>query len=284
MITFQGTIKQSLSLAESEGAGIGLDIHSAFLVCATMNGYLRMWDLSRRDAKPHSHPKHLPDQVDDDNNDNNDDDNHNDDDDIDQIPDFGEVISAKCNRNATKVGILVAQSSLIPDPKFYVWDVETDTVHYFNFASGKNELEDAAGSHAAPPNSARSERGSGHSGVRGGHRSQPADISGRVAVSHCWDEEEPRLLIVEAKLVPGQDRAVDLRSLVSSPSGGASTSGGGGGAQTQSGSVIVSFFVLDDEGIVLQDYQAVADDEGIVKPIALHVPYYYLLRYRDIEI
>ena len=52
-----------------------------------------------------------------------------------------------------------------------------------------------------------------------------ADISGRVAVSHCWDQEEPRycavlyytvlyctilhctvlyrLLVVEAKLVPG---------------------------------------------------------------------------------
>jgi hypothetical protein len=29
------------------------------------------------------------------------------------------------------------------------------------------------------------------------------DIQGRVPVNHAWDEEEPRLLVVEAKLLPG---------------------------------------------------------------------------------
>ena len=31
------------------------------------------------------------------------------------------------------------QSSLIPDPKLYVWDIENDAVIFFNFASGKND-------------------------------------------------------------------------------------------------------------------------------------------------
>jgi hypothetical protein len=29
------------------------------------------------------------------------------------------------------------------------------------------------------------------------------EVQGRVPVNHAWDEEEPRLLVVEAKLLPG---------------------------------------------------------------------------------
>ena len=174
--TYQGTVKQSLSLSEQEGFGLSLDLHSSFLVCATLNGCIRMWDLSRREAKPHSHPKYLP----------------------DHIQDFGEVISAKCNSTATKVSILIAQSNLIPDPKLYIWDVENDSILYFNFASGKNDGDDSC---SVPPNSARSDRGGeGGGGVR-------EELVGRVAVSHSWDREEARLLVVEARLLPGTERA-----------------------------------------------------------------------------
>ena len=34
---------------------------------------------------------------------------------------------------------LSMQSSLIPDPKLYVWDIENDAIIYYNFASGKND-------------------------------------------------------------------------------------------------------------------------------------------------
>ena len=232
--TFQGTIKQSLSLSENEGFGISLDINSSFLICATLNGCIKMWDLSRREAKSHSHPKYLS----------------------EHITNFGEVISAKCNSNATKVSILVAHSNLIPDPKLYVWDVENDSILYFNFSSGKNDQDDSC---SVPPNSARSERA-----VDSKSKLVSFDILGRVAVNHCWDLEEARLLLVEAKLVPGTERA-DIRSQMS--------------VQENSGqtvTVAVSLFVLEDQGIIVHDCTPVA--ESVVKLLAINVPHYYLLR------
>ncbi len=29
------------------------------------------------------------------------------------------------------------------------------------------------------------------------------ELFGRVAVNHAWDAEEPRMLVAEAKLIPG---------------------------------------------------------------------------------
>ena len=46
-------------------------------------------------------------------------------------------MAARVNSSGTKVSLSVAQSSLLPDPKLYIWDVETDSLSYFNFASGK---------------------------------------------------------------------------------------------------------------------------------------------------
>ena len=55
----------------------------------------------------------------------------------DAIKDLGEIISARVNSTGTKVSISVAQTSLVPDSKLYIWDTETDTITYFNFASGQ---------------------------------------------------------------------------------------------------------------------------------------------------
>ena len=223
--TYQGTVKQSLSLSETEGLGIRLDLHSAFLVCTTLNGCIRMWDLSRRDAKPHSHPKYLP----------------------DHIQDFGEIISAKCNYNATKL---------------YIWDVENDAILYFNFASGKNDQDDSC---IVPPNSARSDRRSAER--QGRHREE---LAGRVAVAPAWDSEEPRLLVAEARLVPGAERSHDIRSQLASPLLG------GLPQPVPPTTVIVSMFVLEDAGVVVHESNAV--EEETVKLLALAVPHYILLR------
>ena len=48
---FQGTIKQTMSLAEQEGIPISIDICGHYLVIATDNGFVKGWDISRRSAK-----------------------------------------------------------------------------------------------------------------------------------------------------------------------------------------------------------------------------------------
>ena len=46
--THQGTVKQLLSFTEVEGSPCFIDINNKFLVVATANGYLRLYDLARR--------------------------------------------------------------------------------------------------------------------------------------------------------------------------------------------------------------------------------------------
>ncbi|UYV62808.1 IFT140 [Cordylochernes scorpioides] len=57
--TFQGTLKQSLTFTEEEGRPMCLDICGSFLTCGTEGGWIKMWNLSRREARPHSLPKHI---------------------------------------------------------------------------------------------------------------------------------------------------------------------------------------------------------------------------------
>lgn len=46
--SLQGTVKQTLSFPENEGQPIALDVCGNFLVTATLQGVVRLWDLSRR--------------------------------------------------------------------------------------------------------------------------------------------------------------------------------------------------------------------------------------------
>ncbi|KAJ9573631.1 hypothetical protein L9F63_008972, partial [Diploptera punctata] len=103
------------------------------------------------EAKKHSNPKNLEEVID----------------------DFGEIIMAKSNYSGTKVSFTIAKSDFLPDPRLFVWDVESDNLQYFNLASGKHDVNDDQ----LIPNSSA------------------AQVSARFPLSHHWDEEEPRLLI-----------------------------------------------------------------------------------------
>jgi intraflagellar transport protein 140 len=61
--TTQGTIKQSLTFAADEGEPIGIELCGHFLTVATLLGWVKVWDLSRREAKLHANPKYLNDVI-----------------------------------------------------------------------------------------------------------------------------------------------------------------------------------------------------------------------------
>ncbi|BES89280.1 Hypothetical protein NTJ_02087 [Nesidiocoris tenuis] len=136
VLTLQGTTKQ---LIETDGQPITLSLTGHFMTVSTVTGILQVWDLSRREAKPFSKLKDL----------------------IEAIDDFGEVISAVCNSNGSKVALTAASSGLTPMPAIFVWSIDEDTMysHFFNSSS------------------------------------EPM----RFVVSMHWDIEEPRLLVCEAR-------------------------------------------------------------------------------------
>ncbi|KAJ8245793.1 hypothetical protein GJAV_G00260380 [Gymnothorax javanicus] len=155
--TLQGTVKQLLSFSEVEGNPILLSVCGAFLAVGTDTAHFKLFDLSRREAKPHCSAKSLSEMV----------------------SNVGALLSVRCNANGSQVSILVAQVSGRPDHKVYFYDVEMDTVSHFDFFTGR------------PPSgvSQTEEMESGHS--------QNAELRGRCPISQFWDESEPRLFACE---------------------------------------------------------------------------------------
>lgn len=74
-----------MTFAEPEGHPVSLDICGQYMVVATNVGIIRIYDLSRREAKAHATPKNM----------------------ADVIPAFGTVISAKVNCNGSRISMLV---------------------------------------------------------------------------------------------------------------------------------------------------------------------------------
>lgn len=87
---------------------------SSFLTVFTMNGYLKVYDITRHDHKQLFHPRSG----------------------YDLFENFGEIIAAKCN--GSFMAVLLANESLIPDGRVYCWNYQNDTVNYFDFLKCKD--------------------------------------------------------------------------------------------------------------------------------------------------
>uniref|UniRef100_A0A3B4Z0Z9 Intraflagellar transport 140 n=1 Tax=Stegastes partitus TaxID=144197 RepID=A0A3B4Z0Z9_9TELE len=113
--TPQGTVKQLLTFSKAEGNPVLLSVCQSYLVVGTDTGHIRVFDLSRRDAKAHCSAKNL----------------------AYQIANLGALRSVKCNANGSQVSILISQVNGRPDHKVYFYDVEMDTVTHFDFFTGR---------------------------------------------------------------------------------------------------------------------------------------------------
>lgn len=116
---FQGIIKQIVDLGNMDGKLTLININNNFMVCATDKCCLRTYDLSRRDPKPLSPIKDFG----------------------DSLPSVTQIKSISINCNGTCVSLIIAKQKL-PDPKLYFWDIEADSIQYFNFATGLGDQDD----------------------------------------------------------------------------------------------------------------------------------------------
>ncbi|EDO25556.1 predicted protein, partial [Nematostella vectensis] len=80
----QGTVKQILPFSEAEGDPVLLDLCGNFLVAGTSQGYVKCWDVSRREAKQHCTPKNL----------------------TEVIANLGRLKCVKCNSSGSKISII----------------------------------------------------------------------------------------------------------------------------------------------------------------------------------
>uniref|UniRef100_A0A8C7HNX3 Intraflagellar transport 140 n=1 Tax=Oncorhynchus kisutch TaxID=8019 RepID=A0A8C7HNX3_ONCKI len=87
--TPQGTVKQLLAFSEAEGNPVLLSVCQGYLVVGTDTAHIKVFDLTRREAKAHCSAKNL----------------------VDLTPNLGALKSVKCNANGNQVSILVTQVS-----------------------------------------------------------------------------------------------------------------------------------------------------------------------------
>ncbi|CAH1793658.1 unnamed protein product [Owenia fusiformis] len=121
--TFQGTVKQLISFTEVEGQPVTLEVCSPhFLIVGTENGIIKLFDLSRREAKQIGTAKNM----------------------TDVISHFGGFVSLRCNCAGNKVSLCIKKPNGSTDSKLYIWNTELDTLQYFNFETGKGEQDDFA--------------------------------------------------------------------------------------------------------------------------------------------
>ncbi|NXS30109.1 IF140 protein, partial [Pomatostomus ruficeps] len=157
--TWQGTVKQLLVFSEVEGNPCLLDVCGNFLAVGTDLAHLKIFDLSRREAKVHCNSKSLS-QL---------------------LPGRGDIVSVKCNANGSKVSILVSRADGNIDSKICFYDVEMDKVTVFDFKAeqggGRENL--SAG------------QGIGKSVV------EYPELHSHIPACHFWDQSEPRLFVCE---------------------------------------------------------------------------------------
>lgn len=101
------------------GSPIGASLTGQNLTVFTLNGFVKVYDVSRHEPKLLTPTKSG----------------------YDLFGNFGEIIMAKCNATASHVAITIATESLVPDGKVYIWDVERDIVGEYDFLL-KNKIPD----------------------------------------------------------------------------------------------------------------------------------------------
>lgn len=82
-----------------------------------MNGYIKVYDISRHEPKLICPPKSG----------------------YDLFGNFGEIIMAKCNATGTHLALTIATESLIPDGKLYIWNMEKDKLCYYDFLNRNHQ-------------------------------------------------------------------------------------------------------------------------------------------------
>lgn len=119
--SIEGSLNQTLPTTPEEGEPITMELTGRYLTVASLNGVLKIWDVSKREAKLYTRAKTV----------------------FDAIEDFAEIIETRCNSDCRYVSITVAMANLMPSPTLYVWDIESDQIYEYDFAEpedGHDEL------------------------------------------------------------------------------------------------------------------------------------------------
>lgn len=192
--SLNGIIEASISAVSSEGEPIGMDVCGNYLTIFTLDGFLKIYDLSEREPKMITAVRNL----------------------YDMCNDFGEIIQAKINSAGNKVALTLAATNLIPDGKLYVWDIENDNMMMYDFKKNSNhqiyEYDDYEETETKRSLDAE-ENGDDTKVVF------DKICMGRIPLFLYWDFKDPRLLVCDAKRIKISNQKIGFGKLVKPKSG-----------------------------------------------------------------
>ncbi len=114
-----------MTLTESEGAGTGLQVQGRYLLVTTVNSYIKIWDVSKREPRLHVHPVDLR----------------------ERIPSMPATLRhVRLNRGGSMLSLCCGLGSdsgssagRNDSSRIYVLDFEGNRTCYFNFNSGRTD-------------------------------------------------------------------------------------------------------------------------------------------------
>ncbi|XP_066140255.1 intraflagellar transport protein 140 homolog isoform X1 [Euwallacea fornicatus] len=239
LFTHNWNIISHIPSVTSEGEPIGADITNNYLTIITMEGFLKIYDVSDDQPRLVTPVKNLG----------------------DAIADFGEVIQAKTNCKGNKVAFTLAASNLIPDGKLYILDVECDDITTYDFRKydgidlmAYDPLFEQEVSHTI--------RGDGNEEIKSAAVFDEICRS-RIPIALFWCEEDGRLLICNARKIknPGTYKCPVNNSSESH--------------LVDEDQVIVTMFITSTNKIKIHDIRPVEMD---VQLLALSLPYIVTLQ------
>lgn len=165
--SINGIVESTIPTVSTEGEPIGIDVCGNYLTIFTMDGYLKIYDISERELRLVTAVRNL----------------------YDMCVDFGEIIQAKTNSSGTKVALTVAAANLIPDGKLYVWDIENDNTMIYDFKKRTNNQNSQYEDEETFNNEDADDVKIAFNKI----------CAGRIPLSLYWDNEDSRLLVCNAK-------------------------------------------------------------------------------------
>lgn len=243
--TVNGLIIANIPVMPAEGEPIGMDLCNNFLTIFTIDGFLKIYDVSESDPKLITGVRSL----------------------YDMCTDFGEIIQAKCNSSGTKVAMTLAASNLIPDGKLYIWNIEQDNMSEYDFKKSdkakKHSFESESGDYLDEEEKNEAE-------INSPEVMSDKICSNRMPLNIFWDGEDPRLLICDAKKLKASKEKVKFFSSLHKIK--ASKEKGG---MEDEDHIIVTMFVSSDGNIKIHDIKPL-DLDG--KLLGLFTPYVICLK------
>uniref|UniRef100_A0AAA9RV10 Intraflagellar transport 140 n=1 Tax=Bos taurus TaxID=9913 RepID=A0AAA9RV10_BOVIN len=162
------------------------------------------------------------------------------------VPGVGGLTSLRCSASGSKISLLLSKADNSPDSKICFYDVDMDTVTILDLKTGQIDQRETLsinGQETKKSQALEDER-----------------LTDLVPVSHFWDQSEPRLFVCEAvREVPGAPPQPADRN-----------------ALAEADVVVLSFFVSEEHGFLLQD--SFPRPPAFQTLLGIQVPHYYFTR------